>query len=50
MATPEKREAIMKRLREAFPQALASIRSPSTSVEELISTMLAVPVQGTPSV
>ncbi|KAG6580212.1 uncharacterized protein IUM83_15817 [Phytophthora cinnamomi] len=45
MDTPEKRESIMKKLRDAFPEAVASTAATTPTMEELISAILAVPVQ-----
>ncbi|KAE9018835.1 hypothetical protein PR003_g13407 [Phytophthora rubi] len=45
MDTPEKRESIMNKLRAAFPGSVASTTATVPTMEELISAMLAVPVQ-----
>lgn len=45
MDTPEKRESIMKKLRDAFPGSVASTTATTPTMEELIGAMLAVPVQ-----
>ncbi|KAJ8523994.1 hypothetical protein ON010_g17124 [Phytophthora cinnamomi] len=49
METPEKRESIMKKLRDAFPEAVASTAATTPTMEELISAILAVPVQPAPT-